>query len=128
MRLLLPLLAIGFMIGCRQEGTIHRPLEGDPLAIASALLMYHRATGEYPSTDQGLSALVNRPDDLPSQANWKPIFDQVPKDPWGNEYRYSPPSGETPRTFEIRCLGRDGISSEDDIVTTFRAESIERIN
>lgn len=128
MKLLLPLLAIGFMIGCRQKGTVYRRLDVDPRAIAAALLMYHQTTGEYPSANQGLPALIDRPVDLPPEAGWKQILDEVPKDPWGNEYHYSPPSGANPPTFEIRCLGRDGTASEDDIVTVFRAGSIERIN
>lgn len=128
MKLLLPLLAIAFMNGCRQKGTIYRPLDSDPLTIAAALLMYYQTTGEYPSANQGLPALINRPDDLPLKADWKQLLDEAPKDPWGNEYRYSPPSGTSPPNFEIRSLGRDGIASEDDHVTTFRAGSIERIN
>ncbi len=128
MRLLLPLLVIGFMLGCRQKGTVYRPLDSDPVRIAAALLMYHQATGEYPSANQGLPALINRPDDLPFEADWKQVLEEVPTDPWGNEYRYSPPSGASPATFEIRSLGIDGIASEDDHVTTFRAGSIEQIN
>ncbi|MEJ2274682.1 MAG: type II secretion system major pseudopilin GspG [Woeseiaceae bacterium] len=61
----------------------------------------------YPTTEQGLEALVTRPND-PSIRNWKPggYLDRLPVDPWGNPYQYLNPgnNGE----IDIYTLGRDG--------------------
>jgi general secretion pathway protein G len=62
---------------------------------------------QYPSTEQGLEALVTKPND-PAITNWKSggYLDRVPKDPWGNPYQYLKPgnNGE----IDIYTLGRDG--------------------
>ena len=62
----------------------------------------------YPSTDQGLEALVEKPTGDPEPANWKDggYLKQVSKDPWGRDYIYISP-GET-GDFDIVSLGRDG--------------------
>jgi general secretion pathway protein G len=118
------------MIGCRQQGTVYRPWDGDRVVIATALMMYYRTTGEYPTKSQGLSALVSRPEDLSPETPWTQLANKVPNDPWGNKYQYFPPSGENPPTFEIRSFGRDGIPSDDDLVARFRAdtENVEQTN
>ena len=58
--------------------------------VANALDMYRLDNGHYPSTQQGLEALVNRPSGSPEPNNWNPdgYLDAVPEDPWGNEYQY----------------------------------------
>ncbi|MFC4259001.1 type II secretion system major pseudopilin GspG [Marinobacter lacisalsi] len=58
--------------------------------VANALDMYRLDNSHYPSTQQGLEALVNRPSGSPEPRNWNPdgYLDAVPEDPWGNEYQY----------------------------------------
>ena len=58
--------------------------------IANALDMYRLDNSHYPSTQQGLEALVNRPSGSPDPSNWNPdgYLDSVPVDPWDNEYQY----------------------------------------
>jgi len=62
----------------------------DILAIESALDLYKLDSGFYPSTDQGLEALVEKPEQDPIPMNWKSegYLKNVPKDPWGNQYQY----------------------------------------
>lgn len=58
--------------------------------VANALDMYRLDNSHYPSTQQGLEALVNRPSGSPEPSNWNPdgYLDSVPVDPWDNEYQY----------------------------------------
>lgn len=75
--------------------------------IGSALKFYRLDNFTYPSTEQGLQALVTKPND-PSLKNWKPggYLERLPDDPWGNPYQYLYPgnNGEV----DIYTLGRDG--------------------
>lgn len=62
----------------------------DILAIQSALDLYKLDNGIYPSTDQGLQALVTQPTTAPIPSNWKSdgYLQEVPLDPWGTSYQY----------------------------------------
>src|SRR5438034_11596803 len=62
----------------------------DILAIESALDLYKLDNNTYPSTDQGLQALVTKPAISPIPANWKEdgYLKQLPEDPWGEAYQY----------------------------------------
>ena len=74
--------------------------------ISSALDMYKLDNFTYPSTDQGLEALTQKPSGSPEPKNWKGYLNKAPVDPWGNEYYYSYP-GEN-NTFDVYSLGADG--------------------
>ncbi|MFC3907602.1 GspG family T2SS major pseudopilin variant LspG [Legionella dresdenensis] len=78
----------------------------DVLAIQNALDLYKLDNGFYPSTDQGLMALVEKPDSTPTPHNWKQYLKSLPKDPWGRDYLYLNPGehGET----DVFTLGADG--------------------
>lgn len=80
----------------------------DIRALESALNMYKLDNYNYPSTDQGLEALVERPSGTPEPRNWKKggYLDRLPTDPWGNPYQYLNPGvhGE----IDIMSLGADG--------------------
>ena len=75
--------------------------------IESALKFYRLDNFQYPTSEQGLEALVTRPND-PNVRNWKPggYLDRLPKDPWGNEYQYLNPGNNA--EIDIYSLGRDG--------------------
>ncbi|NNE38408.1 MAG: type II secretion system major pseudopilin GspG [Gammaproteobacteria bacterium] len=85
-------------------------------AIQSALDMYKLDNHRYPTTDQGLEALVMEPDIEPEPANWNRYMDNVPTDPWGNNYLYLEPGkyGDVD-LFSPGPNGRTG--DEDDIGT-----------
>jgi general secretion pathway protein G len=80
----------------------------DIRAIKSALNLYRLDNGVYPSTEQGLMALVQKPDTGVVPRNWKPggYLDKLPKDPWRNDYQYLSPGvyGE----IDILSYGADG--------------------
>jgi general secretion pathway protein G len=67
--------------------------KNDIQAIISALKLYRLDNGSYPSTQQGLDALVKRPETGDIPRNWKPggYLERLPKDPWGSDYQYLNP-------------------------------------
>lgn len=83
-------------------------VKGDIQMLETALSMYRLDTAKYPTTQQGLLALVTKPED-PTIRNWKPggYLSRVSKDPWGNEYRYVYP-GTKGRDYDLYSLGPDG--------------------
>ncbi len=78
----------------------------DVLAIQSALELYKLDNGVYPSTDQGLIALVEKPNTNPTPRDWKQYLKSLPKDPWGRDYLCLNPGehGE----IDIFTLGAEG--------------------
>lgn len=80
----------------------------DIRTIASSLEMYRLDNRRYPSTAQGLEALVARPVAPPAPPNWASggYLAQVPVDPWGNPYVYRSPGEGAP--YELISLGADG--------------------
>ena len=87
----------------------------DIRALESALEIYRANNFHYPSTDQGLDALVEKPTGTPEPRNWKTggYIKRLPNDPWGNPYVYINPGqhGE----IDIYSLGPDQQPSDDDI-------------
>ncbi|WP_317976858.1 type II secretion system major pseudopilin GspG [Wenzhouxiangella sp. AB-CW3] len=65
----------------------------DVQALVTALNMYRLDNHTYPSTEQGLEALVRQPSGQPEAPNWRPggYLDRLPEDPWGREYQYLRP-------------------------------------
>jgi general secretion pathway protein G len=74
--------------------------------IGQTLDLYKLEIGRYPTTQEGLQALIAAPAGV---TNWNGPYwkkSTVPKDPWGNEYKYASPGQSTP--YEIISLGADG--------------------
>jgi general secretion pathway protein G len=80
----------------------------DIQSLETALTMYRLDNAKYPTTDQGLRALVQQPTD-PSIRHWRPggYVRKASKDPWGNEYQYIYP-GTHGGEYDLFSLGADG--------------------
>ena len=76
--------------------------------LMNALKLYRLDNGRYPSSDQGLDALVNKPTVGTIPGNWKPYLDKLPSDPWKNPYQYANPGlkGE----IDVYSFGADGVA------------------
>jgi general secretion pathway protein G len=89
----------------------------DIASLLQALKLYRLDNGAYPTTEQGLRALIAKPTLEPLPPNWKQggylERSSVPKDPWGNEYRYLNPGlrGE----IDVFSYGRDGAPGGEGI-------------
>jgi len=84
----------------------------DILAIQSALDLYKLDNGFYPSTDQGLQALVTKPTTPPVPRNWKSdgYLPELPMDPWGETYQYMNDNDKA-RIFSYGPKGKEGNSN-----------------
>jgi general secretion pathway protein G len=80
----------------------------DIRAYETALNLFRLDNFKYPTTDQGLQALVQQPGDTTIR-NWKPggYIDGLRKDPWGNDYLYLNP-GSKGKEYDLYTLGADG--------------------
>ncbi len=87
--------------------------------LKTALTPYRLDVGNYPSTEEGLNALVKAP--AGKEVKWKGPYieaSEVPKDPWDNAYKYRFPGAKNvngPRGYDVWSLGPDGVESADDI-------------
>ena len=77
----------------------------DIKTLVQALKLYKLDNYKYPTMEQGLRALVQKPES--GADNWKSYLDYIPKDPWGNEYQYLNP-GTHGIEVEVFCFGADG--------------------
>ena len=83
--------------------------QADLKSIGAALKMYRLDNGGYPTTEQGLAALVTRPATGPAAASYAAdaYLAQTPSDPWGHPYVYRSP-GASGAGFDLLSLGHDG--------------------
>ncbi len=119
MELLIVIVIIGVLMGVAVVQFGSAPDDARAVAvrqelrnIQTALEMFRAHNGEYPSNDQGLKALVEKPN---GARNWPKggYLASLPKDPWGMEYKYLQPGqhGEV----DVYSLGSDKRESENDI-------------
>jgi general secretion pathway protein G len=78
----------------------------DVTNLMQALKLYKLDNQRFPTAEQGLQALIQRPTTPPVPPNWKPYLDKLPNDPWGRPYQYLNPGvrGE----IDVMSLGADG--------------------
>lgn len=80
--------------------------------LENAVEQYRMENRRYPTTEQGLSALVVRPSSPPEPIRYPPggylRRTKLPDDPWGQPYQYSAPGQNNPHSFDIWSLGSDG--------------------
>ncbi len=88
--------------------------KSDIQSLKTALSMYKLDNYQYPSTSQGLQALVSKPSGQPLAKNWKPggYIENMIKDPWGNDYQYLNPGNHG--AIDIYSLGADGQPGGED--------------
>lgn len=79
----------------------------DIASLGQALKLYRLDNHVYPTTDQGLQALITKPTTNPIPPNWKNggYLDRLPKDPWDNDYRYLNPGVRS--EVDVFSLGAD---------------------
>lgn len=81
--------------------------------LATALKLYELDNGAYPTSEEGLNALISRP---ANASAWNgPYIEKRPTDPWGREYQYKSPGVHRTYDYDLYSLGRDGQESADDV-------------
>jgi general secretion pathway protein G len=116
------LFIIGLLAAAIVPSVLHRiddakvaKAKEDVQALETALTMFYMDNSKYPTTEQGLTALVQQPTD-PTIKNWKPggYIERVSKDPWGNDYQYAFP-GTHGKAYDLYSMGADGQPGGDGI-------------
>ncbi|WP_076541334.1 type II secretion system major pseudopilin GspG [Shewanella sp. UCD-KL21] len=103
------------LMGNKDKADIQKAVS-DIVALENTLDMYRLDNSVYPTTDQGLDALVQKPTSSPEPRNYRPdgYIKRLPQDPWRNDYYLLSP-GENGR-IDIFSAGPDGqVGTEDDI-------------
>jgi general secretion pathway protein G len=113
--LLVVVLILGILGGLIIPRVIDRPdqarvvaAKNDINTIMNALKLYRLDSGVYPAADQGLQALVKKPDTGDVPRNWKSggYIEKLPKDPWGHDYLYLNPGIRS--EVDVVSYGADG--------------------
>ncbi len=99
------------LIGNIDKAAVTRA-RGDIRSIETALNLYRLDNFRYPTSDQGLEALVTNPGES-AAANWKAYLRGVPSDPWSQPYQYSYPGQQG--EFDVFSYGADGQEGGEDI-------------
>jgi general secretion pathway protein G len=117
LELLVVLAILGLLIGLVAPAALHQLASAkEKIAhqsierLASVLDMYKLDVGSYPTTDQGLEALLVRPD---GAENWSGPYlkgEKVPDDPWGHPFLYRMPSDRPGHDYDLYSLGPTGKS------------------
>jgi len=81
--------------------------------IATALKLYELDNGRFPTTSEGLAALLTKSS---SATNWNgPYLEKEPIDPWSRSYEYKSPGQNRPQDYDLYSLGADGQEGSDDV-------------
>ena len=91
-----------------------KQVDADFASLSNALKAYEMNAGNYPTTQQGLRALVEKPTTTPVPRRWVQVGTRVPLDPWKQEYIYKFPGTKKPTEFELISKGPDGLEKTDD--------------
>jgi general secretion pathway protein G len=115
------LLALASAAVVAYRGTLERAKVDQTIlyvkTLAGAIEYYQTHVGRFPTTEQGLGALLNPPSDLPNPAKWSGPYlkdSAATEDPWGSPYQYVCPGTRTRDGFDVWSLGPDGADNTDD--------------
>ena len=117
LELVVVIIVLGLLAGIVAPQIINRVSEAKSTTartqielLSVALDGYRLDNGSYPTTEQGLAALRDKPTRAPVPANWRGPYlrKAVPVDPWGRAYLYRAPGEKNPGAFDLESLGRDG--------------------
>lgn len=87
--------------------------------LGTGLDLFEQDTGAYPTTAQGLEALIKAPEGV---AGWDGPYlkaNEIPVDPWGNEYKYTCPGVENTATYDLVSFGGDGKEGGGDDIANY---------
>ena len=93
-------------------------------SIPTALDLYELDNGAYPTTEQGLQALLTEPTSPPVPRKWSgPYLKRAPLDPWDNPYQYRHPGAHNTDEYDLFSFGPDGQEGGGDDITNWETES-----
>jgi general secretion pathway protein G len=127
--MLLVVVIIGILAAIVVPNLVNRTGDAEKKSVKASLSSFRTAldayavdNGRYPTTEQGLDALLVRPDGALQPRNWRGPYLQVvdvPTDPWGRSFRYVNPGSLRPPLYDLFCLGEDGQEGTGDDIRAF---------
>ena len=108
---LLAAIVVPNLIGNIDRAAVTRA-KGDIRSIETALNLFRLDNFRYPTTEEGLEALVTNPGEAAAR-NWKPYLNSLPSDPWSHTYLYLYPGEQ--REFDVFSYGSDGQEGGEDL-------------
>jgi general secretion pathway protein G len=103
-----------YKLGGKVEYARDIRVEADIQGINTQLGLYESMNGFYPTTEQGLQALVTQPNTDPKPTRWYQLYKELPKDPWGSDYIYRSPGLKNPNGYDLYSAGPDRKPDTDD--------------
>lgn len=101
------------MVGRSEQARVSATRADIKANIATALKLYELDNGVFPTTDEGLEALLVQSS---SALNWNgPYLESKPIDSWGRPYKYESPGTHRKQDYDLWSFGKDGKESDDDI-------------
>ena len=85
----------------------HTTVSADIQSIGTQLKLYESMNGFFPTTEQGLQALVTQPSSDPQPQRWYQLFKELPLDPWRDPYIYISPGKKDPSGYDLYSSGPD---------------------
>ncbi|WP_395748781.1 type II secretion system major pseudopilin GspG [Prosthecobacter sp.] len=95
-------------------------VSSDMEKISLALQSYEGRALRVPTTEQGLQALVDKPTIEPVPDNYRPFMEELPKDPWGQPYKYRTPPQKSKKGYDLWTVGPDGADGTDDDIGNWK--------
>jgi general secretion pathway protein G len=96
-----------YKLGGNVEYARHTRIQADVQGISTQLRLYESMNGFYPTTEQGLQALVTQATTEPRPSRWYQLYKEVPKDPWQIPYIYRCPGLKHPESYDLYSAGPD---------------------
>ena len=111
------------VMGSKEQASIEKA-GMDIKALDNALDMYKLDTHRFPTTEQGLDALVNKPTSSPEPKSYRKdgYIKDLPQDPWGNDYMYINPGTHNSSRYDLYSLGPDGEDGTDDDIGNWKKD------
>ncbi len=109
--------AIFAMKGIKDAAKL-KQVDADFKSLESALEMYKLNAGQFPTTPQGLKALVEKPSSTPVPHHWVQVMKKIQQDPWGKPYGYRFPGKKRANEFELYSSGPDGMENTPDDISS----------
>lgn len=102
----------------RSEQARNTAARTDIASLETALDAFEIDAGRFPTSEEGLEALIEQPSGVQKDAWRGPYIKRgVPKDPWGNQYNYQQPGRHNTSSYDLSSSGPDGqAGTEDDII------------
>jgi general secretion pathway protein G len=106
------------------EGAADQRIKSDlESTVSTALENYFIGAGRYPTTEQGLQALVEKPASAPIPERWHAVMDEIPTDPWKQPYKYRYPAIKSKKSYDLWSVGKDGVDGNEDDIGNWKSEA-----